>query len=339
MKCVTTRGKYFVGLCFLAIISAACASTPLVKPPSTTNPNSTLNTHPSTTVAKQSTTSQSSATSTSNTSFVHEHVFVIVMENLGYSAALATPTLASLANHWVHATNYYATTHPSLPNYISLVAGSTLGITSDCVTCFVNAPSLMDEMDHAGISWASYMESIPNSCYLAPYAVGNLYAAKHDPFVYFQDIRNSPTLCANIQPLHALETMLNSNSTNIANFVWITPNLCNDGHDCAPSTAATWLSQMVSTITSSSAWQQNGALYITWDEGNGGDYSALNSANQVVPNGGGGHILTIVVEPKLPHGTTISAPLDHYSLLKTIETNFNLGLLGASSNTSLAVLP
>ena len=271
--------------------------------------------------------------------FRHPHVFVIVMENLGFRAAMATPQLSNLAHSWAYASNYYATAHPSLPNYISLAGGSTFGISSDCISCFVNAANLPTELAQRGVSWSAYMESIPTSCYLSPYAPSGLYAGKHDPFRYFDNIRNSPTLCANIKPLSELTPLLTSKTSTPASFVWITPNICNDGHNCSASTAGTWLSKMVGQIISSHSWKDGGALYVTWDEGNGGDLRGLSTAGTIVPSGGGGHVLTLVIEPGLARGTVLSQPMDHYSLLKTIEANFAVPFLGLSNNPRLATLP
>ncbi len=315
-----------------ALVLAACGS---VVPSSSAG--ATSSSTPASTLAPTSTLGAS--TSTTSLSYKHPHVFVIVMENLGYSAALATPAIAALALKWAYASNYYATAHPSLPNYISLIAGSTLGITSDCVDCFVNAPNLAGELAAQGITWSAYMESLPGDCYLSPYAPSGLYAGKHDPFVYFDAIRNSPSLCGEIRPLHELSAQLSSPSGVIPSFVWITPNICNDGHNCAAQSAGLWLTAMVNSITASSAWKQNGALYVTWDEGNGGDYSGLSPSGQIQPSGGGGHVLTLVIEPHLGAGTVIPTPMDHYSLLKSIEENFGLSQLGASAQGNLATLP
>ena len=271
--------------------------------------------------------------------FHHPHVFLIVMENLGYSAAMATPELHALASKWAYASNYYATTHPSLPNYLSLIGGSTFSITSDCTSCYVNANSLPSELTQHSISWGAYMESIPSNCYLPPYAPGGLYAGKHDPFRYFDNIRSSANLCTNIQPLHTLQNALTKSSSSLPHFIWITPNICNDGHNCSASVAANWLGNMVSKITSSGAWKRNGALYVTWDEGNGGDYRGLAGTGSLASNGGGGHVLTLVIEPGLTPGTVLPQFTDHYGLLKSIENNFHVPLLGLSANPHLATLP
>ncbi len=314
------------GLSVAAIVLAACGGANNSTPSASSVPSTTTQAAgggPATTAAPR---------------FAHPHVFVIVMENLGYSAALATPADAALAHRYAYTTDYYATTHPSLPNYISLLAGSTLGITSDCVSCFVNAPNLPTELSSAGVSWAAYMEAMPGPCYLSPYAPSGLYAGKHDPFVYFDNIRSNPSLCNGIQPLSNLTPLLTGAAAAVPNFVWVTPNLCNDGHNCSPEAAGQWLTGMVSRITASAAWRGGGALYVTWDEGNGGDFSGL-VGSAVSSSGGGGHVLTLVIEPHLASGTRFTQLLDHYSLLKTIEQNFHVGLLGASAAKSLATLP
>ncbi|MDA8263169.1 MAG: hypothetical protein M0Z47_10120 [Actinomycetota bacterium] len=326
--------RALAGLGVAALVLAACGSAKGAAP----SASSVSSTAPPNSKGAPPTTAGTTTTTTAAPRFVHPHVFVIVMENLGYAAAMATPADAALAHRYAYTTDYYATTHPSLPNYISLLAGSTLGITSDCVTCFVNAPNLPTELTAAGVSWAAYMEAIPGPCYLSPYAPSGLYAGKHDPFAYFENIRSNPSLCNGIQPLPNLTPLLAGPAPAVPDFVWITPDICNDGHNCAPEAAGQWLTGMVSQITASAAWRDGGALYVTWDEGNGGDYSGL-SGSAVSSSGGGGHVLTLVIEPGLAPGTSLTQLLDHYALLKTIEQNFHVGLLGASAAPGLATLP
>ena len=112
----------------------------------------------------------------------------------------------------------------------------------------------------------------------------------------------------------------------------MTPNLCHDGHDCAPSVAATWLSSFVREVTASAAWRDGGVLFVTWDEGNG-DSSGVR-AGRVVANGGGGPVLTLVVAPHLARGAHTAVPLNHYSLLATIEAGLGLGRLANARGVS-----
>ena len=183
------------------------------------------------------------------------------------------------------------------------------------------------------------MESLPSDCYLSPYAPDDLYAGKHDPFIYFTDIRSSATLCQSIKPLRELTDLLDANSKALPSFIWITPNLCNDGHNCSPTLAGYWLTSMVDEIIKSPIWENSGALYVTWDEGNGGDVTGVGNNEEVTNAGGGGHVLTLVIEPNLAPGTVFRQPMNHYSLLQSVEANFGLPLLGNSADPGIHPLP
>jgi acid phosphatase len=190
--------------------------------------------------------------------------------------------------------------HPSLPNYLALTGGSTFGVTTDCTDCFVTATSIADRITASGRTWKSYEESMPAPCF-----VGDAYpyAQKHDPFIYFNDIRTTAQ-CNNIVPYSTLGSDL---AATTPNYAFITPNLCDDTHDCAITTGDQWLSQNVPAILQSPAFtQQKSALFITYDEDE-------NEANQV---------LTIVItnaEVNVPAGYRSSVAYNHYSLLRTIE--------------------
>jgi len=87
------------------------------------------------------------------TSTIYGHVVLIVLENHSFETVIGNseaPYLNSLANWWSLATGYSGVSHPSLPNYLAMIGGSTFGVTSDCTDCFVNAPSLPDRLDAAG---------------------------------------------------------------------------------------------------------------------------------------------------------------------------------------------
>ena len=258
------------------------------------------------------------------------------MENLGYTEALETPGYADLVRRYGFASEYYAAAHPSLPNYLALTSGSTWGVTSDCTACYVDARDLGAQLSAAGVSWGAYMEGIPGPCFLDQYG-GTGYAAKHNPFRYYIAIRSSPALCAHIRPLGDLRPLLGGPAAGVPRFVWVTPDLCHDGHDCSPGEAAGWLDGFVAQVTAGAAWRDGGVLFVTWDEGNGGDASTVTQAGAVADCCGGGHVLTIVAAPGITPATEISVPYTHASLLATIEDAFGLPLLaGARSATPLA---
>jgi phosphatidylinositol-3-phosphatase len=254
------------------------------------------------------------------------HVFVIVMENHEYGAVIGSsdaPYTNSLAATYGLATNYYGASHPSLPNYFALTAGSTFGVASDCTTCYVSATNIADQVETSGRSWKAYMEDMPTPCYLGA-SSGN-YAMKHDPFVYYTDIRNNAARCAaHVVPF--TQFGVDMSSGQVPSFVWITPNMCNDTHDCSVSTGDAWLQRVVPTITGSAAFRNSGVLFITWDEG------STNAG--CCGDAWGGHVATLVISPKSISGFRSKIAENHYSLLRTIEDGFNLAHLGAASWSS-----
>jgi hypothetical protein len=265
------------------------------------------------------------------------HVFVVVMENLGAGAATAVPAFASLAARYESTTGWYAVSHPSLPNYLALVSGSTWGITSDCTSCRVAGTNLGSQLSSAGISWGAYFEGMPSPCFLGPQSPDGSYAQKHDPFAYFDDIRSSPALCGHLQPLSALAPLLAGPAAGVPRFVWVTPSLCHSGHDCAPAVAGAWLEGFVGTVTASAAWRQDGLLVVTWDEGDS-DSGMDPRTGSVQSGGGGGQVLTLVAAPGAAAGRVLPGPYDHYSLLATIEDLFGLPRLGAAAEGGVAPL-
>jgi hypothetical protein len=254
------------------------------------------------------------------------HIFVIVMENHEYGAVIgnsAAPYVNSLAATYGLATTYYAASHPSLPNYLALTAGSTFGIASDCTTCYVNATNIADQVDSSGRSWKAYMEDMPTPCFMGA-SSGN-YAMKHNPFMYYHDIRTNPGRCVtHVVPF--TQFGLDMNSGQVPNFVWITPNMCNDTHDCPVSTGDAWLGTVVPRITSSAAFRDGGVLFVTWDEG--------SSNASCCADAWGGHVATLVISARSISGFRSAVAENHYGLLRTIEDGFQLGHLGAAAWSS-----
>ncbi len=243
-----------------------------------------------------------------------QHVFVVVMENHSYQEVWNTsssPYITSLGNAYARATNYHASIHPSLPNYLQLYGGSNYGITTDCnpsTSCHVNAVNLADNLEAKGLTWKGYMESMPSPCYLT--TSGN-YAPKHNPFVYFDDIRNNSSRCtSHVVPYTALASDLGSAATT-PNFAFITPNLCNDMHDCSVGTGDNWLKSNLPAILNSPACTVDKCLLIlTWDEDDS------SQSNQVLTIFAGSAAKT--------GGVTSAVSYTHYSALKTVENIFGL---------------
>src|SRR3982074_2673620 len=97
------------------------------------------------------------------------HVFLIVMENHESSRVLgntSAPYINWLAEQNSLATQYYAVSHPSLPNYLALRVGDTFGLNDDCTNCFFNRTSLPDQIEASGRTWRAYQENMPSACFL-----------------------------------------------------------------------------------------------------------------------------------------------------------------------------
>ena len=256
-----------------------------------------------------------------------DHVFIIMMENHGYSQVwdtASTPYITSLGNQYVRATNYRALTHPSLPNYLQLVGGDNYGITTDCLpsdSCHVAAPNIADSLEAKGRTWKAYMEDMPAPCTLTS---SGQYAAKHNPFVYFDSIRNNPLRCAaHDVPYSTLATDLLSPGTT-PNFAFISPNECNDMHSCPIDTGDTWLKDNVPAILNSAACTIKKCLVVvTWDEDDHGE---------------GNQVLTIFAgSAAQTGGVTSGGSYTHYSLLHTVEQIFGLPTL-TSNDAQAAVM-
>jgi acid phosphatase len=238
----------------------------------------------------------------------YEHVFVVVFENHGYGSIVgsgAAPNFNRLIRSGALSTNAHAVAHPSLPNYLAMIGGSTFGITSDCspASCPVHATNLASLLSSHGRTWKGYMESMPGRC--GTTSSGD-YAAKHDPFVYFDNVRTT-NLCRNVVPYGQLAIDLRSSSTT-PRLAFVTPNLCHDMHDCSVATGDSWLGGFSRLVMGSSAWKAHRSLLIvTFDEDDG------SSSN---------HILTFAVgspiRRSVPAGARSAIGYSHYNLLRTI---------------------
>lgn len=251
------------------------------------------------------------------------HIFTIVLENKEFDTVIGSnqaPYFNQLAQTYGLATQSYGELHPSLPNYIALTSGSTQGITTDCTTCFVDAPNLIDQLDATGHSWKAYMESMPSSCFVGD--SGSLYRQKHNPFIYYNNIRTNPTRCNKIVPFGQFATDLQANA--LSDYVWITPNMCDDMHDCPVTSGDTWLKTWVPEILASPAWQQNGLLLITFDEGSTNAGCCTNAV--------GGRIATLVISPLDKPSYKSAVSYDQYSLLRTVEDAWGLPLLANAAS-------
>lgn len=240
-------------------------------------------------------------------------LFLVVLENREYEEALGNPEapyLEHLAEKGAVATNDYGVSHPSLPNYLALFAGSTFGIAENCTECVVPGPNLATQLSRAGISWRGYMQTMPEPCFGGS-SYGH-YAKRHNPFAYFPSITALPQRCRNIVPETRLLADLDRH--RLPAFGWLTPDVCYDGHDCELRWVDRYLWLLLPRVIHQLG--PHGLLVITFDEG------LSDEGCCGVP--GGGRIATLLVGPDVSAGREIRQPADHYSLLASIEDRFGL---------------
>jgi hypothetical protein len=249
-------------------------------------------------------------------------VIVIVMENAEYGEVLgnsAAPYINALARRYGLATQSFAIRHPSLPNYLALTSGATQGMSSDCTGCHVGAPNIVDQMEAAGISWKAYLEDQPTPCFKAAGAGG--YAKKHNPFIYYDDIAGSLRRCKKLVGFTQLAADLRRG--RLPTYAWISPNLCDDGHDCGVSGGERFLARTVPALLRELG--PHGFLVLTWDEG----HSEGECCGGVAQ---GGHVATILAGPDVRRGGRDGQSVDHYGVLGTIEEALGLPPLAGAAD-------
>jgi acid phosphatase len=218
-------------------------------------------------------------------------VLTIVEENHGSASARdGMPYLASLAQRYGVATDYRSLTHPSLPNYLAMTAGSTLGISDDGDPSAhpVSGPSVFDLALSHGHTAKVYAESMPSNCARGS---ADRYAARHNTWTYFPQSADCRDLDVSSDAIDA-----DVAGGRLPAVGMVIPDLCHDAHDCSLGEADAYLRDLMQTVLSGPDWVAGHlAVVITFDE---------------VETGGAGTLLTVVVAPSL-HGTQVGVPLSH----------------------------
>ena len=248
-------------------------------------------------------------------------VVVVVFENHEATAIVGNPdapTFNALGRRYARITLYFGVTHPSLPNYLALVSGSTQGITSDCTSCVVNATNLADSLDKAHKTWKTYAEDLPSAGYTGAFHAK--YAKKHDPFMYFKDINTAKARRAHIVPFTRLASDVAKKQ--LPAFSLIVPNLCSDMHDCDVATGDAWLNTNIVPLLNSPTLA-GGVVFVVFDE-----------AEKTDQTGGGGQVYALALGPTVKPGSTFAKATNHYGLLRTIEDAWHLPRLAHSKTAT-----
>src|SRR3954466_10528163 len=178
-----------------------------------------------------------------------EQVIIVVLENQGLRAVLKDPYIQSLTKEAAWFSSYQAITHPSFPNYLALVAGSTFGIQDDDTNKALKGPSIADRLEDRGLTWKSYAENYPGNCFLGHGAGSGrvtpksppmaLYARKHVPLLAFSNIQRDKDRCSNV--VNDREFWRDVKAGRLPHYAFYTPNMLNDGHDSSLSYSTNWL--------------------------------------------------------------------------------------------------
>jgi acid phosphatase len=262
-------------------------------------------------------------TDSGSSSSVIQKVFYLMEENRDanqvYGSSDAPYINGTLMTTYDYATDYTNDVHPSEPNYVWMEAASNNcgdnTFTNDNDPTKTNSTATTDHLvnylGRIGKTWKSYQENLPGSCGIS---TSGQYAAKHNPFVFFQDVvgsYSSPSAycLSHIVDYTNLATDLANNT--LADFIEITPNLCDDGHDCANPTVETFLhsSTIQSVINYVTNPSNHAILVIDWDES--------ESTNL--------HPMVLIAPPATLQGShAISTPVDHSSFVRSIQRIFGI---------------
>ncbi len=261
------------------------------------------------------------------------------------------PNITTLSHSYPVATQYFGCTHPSLPNYLQLWAGSTFGVTDDGLPAShpLTGMTLGDQLDAAGVEWSGYFESLIPGQDPALNGGGtdgsgdSLYVAKHNPIVYFSGYN-----AARVKPLSDLLTDLNSAAP--PRFCLVVPDMADNMHDPVGSTAKdstavqagdAWFQGLYESLKETEWWAQGGTILLVWDEAYDGSGNTVPGGIGAPPTDGGPVILMVMsaslqnVAPNrfgLGGDGNWDGPLTHAGLLGSIEAYFGLDRLGDASN-------
>lgn len=237
------------------------------------------------------------------------HIVVVVMENKSERQVVGrgdAPFINALARTGALFTHSYAIRHPSEPNYLALFSGSTQDLTDDSCPHTYTTPNLGGELRDAGLSFAGYAEGLPHAGDTT--CLAGRYARKHAPWVNFTDLPPSVNLPYSAFPREyaALPTVS-----------FVIPDLCGDMHNCSVATGDTWLRDHLGSYVTW-AKSNDSLLILTFDENDGAT---------------GNKIATVFSGAGIKPGV-YSSPIDHYSVLRTIEDAYGLPPVGNTAERS-----
>ena len=254
------------------------------------------------------------------------HVMVIWMENTDYSQMVASPAMPELnqmAREYADFTQAYGWHYPSLPNYIELLAGSDLGVTSDCDITDKGCSNfkherIIDQLEAAGDSWHAYYQGDASGCDQSD-GSGN-YPYWHNSFRYFADFKSQCKFISNFGPL-----LSDLSGPHSPDFNWVVPDLVNSGGDNGTMNSGdSWLAGELPRIMATPWYREDGQIVIIYDTG----------YNDGGGNGGasGGQIPLVVISAHDRGMGTVASPVNTAGVLRSIEHAYGFSYIGDAAN-------
>jgi phospholipase C len=236
------------------------------------------------------------------------------------------PFINQLARDYAVADAYHDSfVHPSEPNYFWMVAGQNFGVLDDNDPASHHLDStshIADQLELSGLSWRSYQESMGEPCGLKSHG---RYAAKHNPFAYFNDINGwdgsafHPEQRCNAHVVDYAQLDLDIANHTVPRYAFITPNLDDDMHDGSIAEGDAWLAREIPKLMATDGYKNGGVIFLLWDEGGG------TPAADDPP--------FLAISPNAAHGMHSQVDYDTSSYLKTVQDILGVDELPCSDSS------
>ncbi|KUJ12359.1 phosphoesterase-domain-containing protein [Mollisia scopiformis] len=244
----------------------------------------------------------------------------IWLENTDIDMAAGDPSLQWVAKQGITLNNYNAITHPSQPNYVASVGGDTHWVWEDWMFRIdSDVRTIVDLLEDGGVSWGLYQEDMPYSGFEGNWVNhktgANDYVRKHNPLMSYDSVTSNEDRLAKSKNFTMFYRDLEADT--LPQWMFITPNMTNDGHDSSVTVAGAWTKRFLEPLLSNPTFMQNTLIMLTFDE-----TECYICRNRVFS------VLLGDVIPSSLRGTMNDTSFNHYSIMSTVEHNWDLGNLG-----------
>jgi len=252
-------------------------------------------------------------------------VVLVVLENTNPENAINQTFLRSLAASGAYLSNYYAIAHPSQPNYIALLSGSTEGVDGDNPTTLKRAflgEKGQKRKNEQELDWKVYAEGYvrgDDACNLREKIVTEVdgkpvtYVRRHVPQLSFESVQKDSDFCRD--HITGFEDFLVAAKTHkLPSFSLVIPSLETDAHDGPLPDADAWLKENLGGLLKDTQFQRDGLLIVTFDENDTKWWRYSEDTDN--------RVFTVLWGADVKQGHVESALYTHYDLLRTLEEIF-----------------